>query len=145
MPWLMKKKRPRTQYAAVPYAFIENRLSVLLVTSRDTGRWVLPKGWPKKKVKPHDQAAEEALEEAGVIGKISKKPVGSYLYQKRLKKGVVSCSVDVFLLKTEQETENWREREQRQRRWMPPAEAATLVAETGLAELLLKLDELLLC
>ncbi len=139
----MGEKRPRTQCAAVPYAIVDNRLCVLLVTSRDTGRWIVPKGWPKKKVKPCDQAAQEAFEEAGVIGKIAKKPIGSYRYQKRLKKGSVACDVEVFLLKAEREAEDWRERQQRTKRWMPPAEAAGLVSEAGLAELLLKLGDFL--
>ena len=137
----MSEKQPRAQYAAMPYAIIDDRLCVLLVTSRDTGRWIVPKGWPKKKVKPYEQAAREAFEEAGVIGKIAKKPFGSYHYQKRMKKNFITCAVEVFLLKTESETEDWLERPQRVKRWMPPVEAAGLVSDAGLAELLLKLAD----
>ena len=136
----MAGKPKRHQYAALPYARVDGALSVLLVTSRDTGRWIVPKGWPEKKTKPCDQAAQEAYEEAGVLGPITKKPVGSYRYQKRLGKRSVTCSVDLYLLKVESELDQWPESEQRTRQWMPPEEAARLVDNPGLAELILRLE-----
>ena len=59
----------------------------MLVTSRGTGRWIIPKGWPMKRKAPHAAAAREALEEAGVVGEVQSSPLGSYSYEKRLKKG----------------------------------------------------------
>ena len=56
---------------------------VLLITSRETRRWVLPKGWPRPGTPPHRQAAREALEEAGVIGRVGRTPIGYYQYAKR--------------------------------------------------------------
>ena len=136
----MAEKRKRTQYAALPYTIVEGGLLVLLVTSRDTGRWIVPKGWPERKIKPYDQAAQEAYEEAGALGLITKKPFGSYTYEKRLGNRSVTCSVDVYLLKVECELEEWPERNQRSRKWMSPAEAVSLVDNSGLAELLLRLN-----
>jgi 8-oxo-dGTP pyrophosphatase MutT (NUDIX family) len=137
---MMAERRPRIQYAALPYTVADGRISILLVTSRDTGRWIVPKGWPERKTKPHVQAAREAFEEAGVTGKVTKEPFGTYLYEKRLRVGTVTCSVDVYLLKVEREVEDWPERHQRARRWVSPAEGLQMVEDVGLAELLLRLD-----
>ena len=76
----LSKKTPakRTQYAALPYRRKRNsRTEVLLVTSRDTGRWIIPKGWPAKGKSPHKSAAREAREEAGVVGTIKRRPLGA--------------------------------------------------------------------
>src|SRR5262252_2705112 len=88
----------RTQHAALPCRFSRaSGVEVLLVTSRETKRWVIPKGWPKKHKAPWDSAASEAREEAGVVGEVSKEPIGSYLYTKRLRSGkAVVCEVQVF-------------------------------------------------
>ena len=86
----------RQQFAALPFRD-EDGLQVMLVTSRETRRWVLPKGWPIKGLKPHSVAAREALEEAGLTGRMSKEPIGSYRYRKRLRNGAaLTCEVDVF-------------------------------------------------
>ena len=83
----------------------------MLVTSRETGRWIIPKGWPKKRKTPYASAAREALEEAGVVGKVGKDPIGSYSYKKRLKNGaVVACDVQVFPLKVKRQQTSWPER-----------------------------------
>ena len=136
----MGAKRTRAQYAALPYTTTGGEIRVLLVTSRDTQRWIVPKGWPEKKIKPCDQAAREAFEEAGVQGRATKKPFGSFRYEKRLRKGSVTCSVDVYLLKVQRELEDWPERGQRSRCWVSLAEAMLIVDDTGLAELLLRLN-----
>jgi 8-oxo-dGTP pyrophosphatase MutT (NUDIX family) len=62
-------------------------LEVLLITSRDTGRWIVPKGWPSKGLKDHKMAAREAEEEAGAVGDITSDPAGSFVYLKRLTRG----------------------------------------------------------
>jgi 8-oxo-dGTP pyrophosphatase MutT (NUDIX family) len=88
----------RVQYAALPYRH-KGKFSteVLLVTSRDTGRWIIPKGWPLKGKAPHKAAAREAREEAGVVGKINRRAIGAFSYRKRLKGGkVVVCEVQVW-------------------------------------------------
>ena len=133
-----QKRANRQQVAALPLSHDEaGRVQVLLVTSRDTGRWVLPKGWPMKGKKPHRAAEREAFEEAGLIGRIRKVPLGTYSYEKRLSTGsTVPCEVTVFPLKVEEHREHWPEMNQRRRRWFSPHEAAEVVAESGLRHLL---------
>jgi 8-oxo-dGTP pyrophosphatase MutT (NUDIX family) len=127
---------PRIQYAALPFRESPRR-EVMLVSSRETKRWVLPKGWPMKGRKPHAAAAQEALEEAGLVGKIEKKPLGSYHYVKKLRNGAaILCRVDVFPLEVARQRKNWREREQRITRWFPAEEAAEAVREPELARII---------
>jgi 8-oxo-dGTP pyrophosphatase MutT (NUDIX family) len=122
----------RMQYAALPYRD-EGELEVLLVTSRETRRWIIPKGWPMASRHAWESAAREALEEAGVEGAVSHTPVGTYIYDKRLAGGVlVPCSVEVFALKVARQRKQWREKDQREVRWVPIAEAIEMVQEQGL-------------
>src|SRR5437868_8722745 len=95
-----KHARRRIQYGALPYRLRGiSRPQVMLITSRETGRWVIPKGWPQKRRKPYRAAAREAREEAGIVGTVGREPIGSYSYRKRLKSGnVVACEVRVFPL-----------------------------------------------
>jgi 8-oxo-dGTP pyrophosphatase MutT (NUDIX family) len=90
----------------------DSATEVLLVTSRETGRWIIPKGWPLKGKSPHKAAAREAREEAGVVGRIKRRAIGSYSYEKRLKGGkVVDCEVQVFVLKVKRQETTWLEKE----------------------------------
>jgi len=110
---------------------------VLLITSRETRRWVIPKGWPIKGVKSAKCAAREAFEEAGVQGKVSKRPVGSYAYDKRLKNSRQQhVRVAVFGLQVEGEADAYPELGQREKLWIPIADAARLVDEPELMVLL---------
>ncbi|MEN9850080.1 MAG: hypothetical protein RL128_243, partial [Pseudomonadota bacterium] len=61
----------RTQYGALCWRMHRGKVEVLLITSRDTGRWVIPKGWPIDGLAPAQTAAREAWEEAGVEGDIA--------------------------------------------------------------------------
>jgi 8-oxo-dGTP pyrophosphatase MutT (NUDIX family) len=137
---LTKKARtaaaPGRQYAALPYRYLHS-LEILLISSRETRRWVIPKGWPMKGRKPHAVAAREALEEAGVVGRIGKRPVGSYQYVKRLKNGApLLCTVEVFPMMVERQRDRWREQDQRTARWFPAEEAAAAVEEPELQALI---------
>ena len=86
-----------TQVAALPLRTgSDGTLQVLLVTSRETRRWVIPKGWPMKGLKPYEAAAQEALEEAGLKGHVEEKPVGTYTYFKRCEAHFAICDVDVY-------------------------------------------------
>jgi 8-oxo-dGTP pyrophosphatase MutT (NUDIX family) len=124
------------QFGALPWRQRKG-LEVLLVTSRESRRWVIPKGWPIKGRKPHMSAAREALEEAGVTGRIGKKALGSYGYVKRLKNGApLECRVQVFPLKVERQRKRWREQHERALRWFAACEAATAVAEPELQKLI---------
>ncbi|AVA25099.1 NUDIX hydrolase [Rhizobium sp. NXC24] len=114
---------------------------VLLVTSRESGRWVIPKGWPIKGKKPHEVAAIEAFEEAGVRGKIKKKPFGYFTYLKQLADGNrVPCIVQLHLLEVEKIYEDFPERGQRRNAWVSFIEAANRVREPELKGLLLVAD-----
>jgi 8-oxo-dGTP pyrophosphatase MutT (NUDIX family) len=113
-----KQKRPlRLQYAALPYRAIgKSQLEVMLVTSRGTRRWIIPKGWPKRGISPNATAAQEAFEEAGVIGKVRKRPIGSFPYVKLLPQGVTaSCRVQVFPFRVTRQQKKWPEKRQRKR------------------------------
>ena len=104
----------------------------MLVTSRETKRWVIPKGWPWPDYEDHAAAAEEAIEEAGVSGKIGTKPIGKFTYLKQLEDGAVRVTVSVYPLEVEKVREKWLEKNERRRAWMSPAKAATLVNERAL-------------
>lgn len=137
------KEKLFKQYAALPYTVREGELMVMLVTSRETKRWVIPKGWPEKKLKPHQVAETEAFEEAGLVGDITPEPFGSFQYYKRIsEKKRKHCTVDVFPLLVREELDEWPEKEERRREWVTPAEAALRVAEAGLIEMLLTISAL---
>lgn len=128
---------PASQYAALPWRRRKGAVEVLLVTSRETRRWVAPKGWPMKNRAAHEAAAQEAFEEAGVRGKVAETSLGAYHYDKALKSGATRhCAVDVFPLKVDKTLDKWPEKGQRDRTWFPAEEAAGLVAEPELAEII---------
>lgn len=128
-----RAQEPRVQYAALPFR-AGPQPEIMLVSSRETKRWVLPKGWPMKGRKPHAAAAQEALEEAGLVGKIEKKSIGAYHYVKNLRNGAaILCRVEVFPMQVERQRKTWRERDQRITRWFPIERAAEAVREPELA------------
>jgi len=134
-------RKPRRQFAALPYRWgPDGRLQILVVTSRETRRWVIPKGWPMKGLKPFATAAREANEEAGLVGRIAKRAIGTYRYEKRLKSGVAAlCEVQVFPMEVRGQRKNFREKDQREPRWVAPEVAAGLVEEPDLQALILAL------
>ncbi|MDK1483201.1 NUDIX domain-containing protein, partial [Sinorhizobium sp. 6-117] len=84
----MMKNGVVEQIGAICHRFGENgSVQVLLITTRDSHRWTIPKGWPIKKLKPHRVAEREAWEEAGILGKAKKRPLGYYTYVKTLENG----------------------------------------------------------
>jgi 8-oxo-dGTP pyrophosphatase MutT (NUDIX family) len=112
-------------------------LEVLLITSLNSKRWILPKGWLMEGLSPAESAAREAFEEAGVAGKTGSKPIGSYHYLKEKKDGGgVPCRVDVFALQVTAQMEEWPEKGAREITWLPLDQAAVRVSEPGLRELL---------
>lgn len=116
---------------------VDAPVSILLVTSRETRRWVIPKGNPSSGLAPHAAAALEAEEEAGVRGAICPTPLGAYRYRKRQRNGAsLMLDVDVFPLAVTQELESWKESGQRERRWFQLADAADAVEEDDLATLI---------
>lgn len=134
------RKHPRQQFAALPLAVQDGETKVMLVTSRETRRWVLPKGWAERKLAPHELAAKEAYEEAGLVGAISSEPIGRYSYDKRLPGGrSVPCDVAVFPMQVERQLQTWPEQDQRETGWFTLAQAAMAVDEGDLVTLLLRL------
>jgi uncharacterized protein len=132
------------QVAALPYRILPGvanlageAVDVLLVTSRETGRWVLPKGNMDAGETPEAAAAREAAEEAGAGGTLTPTPIGTYDYEKRAADGsVASLSVAVFPLHVRDLAADWPERKDRERRWFSRAEAAAAVDEPDLRELI---------
>lgn len=137
MPKKSKKAKTRRQVAALPWRPSDDgRIEILLATSRETRRAVIPKGWPMKGLSDRRAAATEALEEVGVVGEISRKPVGRYPYWKRGRSSFVLVEVDVYPLRVVSHLDDWKEKGQRDFRWMPLAEAAELVDEPVLSSLI---------
>lgn len=130
-------REPRVQYAALPWRRGDAGVEVLLITSRETRRWVIPKGWPIRGSSAAESAAQEAYEEAGVMGRVALRDLGAYHYDKTLKSGRVQhVRVAVFGLEVLGEAEAWPEKGQRDRLWTTPADAAERVAEPELRALL---------
>ena len=128
------------QYAALPLQERDGEICVLLVTSRETHRWVLPKGWGEKGLTGAQVATKEAFEEAGIRGVIRDAPVGTYRYTKRLRKqSTVECEVKVYPLMVDKLAANWPERGQRRREWFTLAQAALVIDDGELVPLLLRL------
>lgn len=142
MLWSGAVKKPvkRKQYAALPWRYTGAGREVLLISSRDTGRWVIPKGWPIKGLSPAETAAREAYEEAGLGGMVSKKPIGAFEYGKRLDNGVVQpTTVEVFSFEQLVQHPDWPEQGQRKLQWFSVPEAAEAVQEPELKRIIRKL------
>lgn len=130
-----RKGRPIRQVAAVPFRVTSGgEMQVMLITSRSTRRFIVPKGWLSKRKSDREAAGIEAKEEAGVIGRTLEPPIGHYRYWKRLSKHFIPVDVAVYLISVEEELDEWREPERR-RAWLSPLDAATLIDEPGLASM----------
>lgn len=133
---------PRTQYGALCWRLHRGRLEVLLITSRETRRWVIPKGWPMDGKDAATAAAQEAWEEAGVTGEVGTEAVGFYGYDKTRKTAAaLPCVVSVYPLRVEGLAKKFPERKERRRRWFGAGKAAKLVAEPELQALLSRLED----
>jgi ADP-ribose pyrophosphatase YjhB (NUDIX family) len=119
----------------------DGSLSVLLVTSRETRRWVIPKGWPWPDREDHLAAAEEAREEVGVLSLALAESIGSYTYRKGHPAGPIAVRVYVYLLEVREELVNWPERDQRERAWFELPDAMSKVDEPELRDLLRQAGE----
>jgi 8-oxo-dGTP pyrophosphatase MutT (NUDIX family) len=133
------------QAGAIPYSLINGEVHVLLVTSRGSGRWLIPKGNIDDGLTPAEAAAKETYEEAGIRGTIaSDTPLGFFTSSKTLKTGEERLvTVEVYALLVDRQLKRWPEAREREARWMTPVEAARSVKEPGLALLLLRLKEVM--
>jgi 8-oxo-dGTP pyrophosphatase MutT (NUDIX family) len=134
---LFGKEPCRLQAAALPWRKTGNGIEILLITSRDTGRWVLPKGWPEGDETLYAAAAREASEEAGLSGEVSRREAGRYFYAKALQSGEeVPCEVLVYPLEVDKVADKWKEKRERKRKWVSPADAARMLNEPDLCKLI---------
>ncbi len=130
-------KPSRIQVAALPWRIGAQGVEIMLVTSRATGRWVLPKGWPERGERLCDAAAREAGEEAGISGAVAMPEIGMYRYVKRRTAGATTpCQVHVFAMEIDRVREKWPERKQRVRAWFTVEDAALSVREPELETLI---------
>ncbi len=131
----LKGERIR-QVAAIPFRLnAKGDIEVMLVTSRTTRRFIVPKGWPMKGKSGRKAAMIEAQEEAGVLGKTLKDPAGTYTYWKRLSTRFARVDVVGDMLAVTEDLANWLDAKRRQRAWLAPADAALLIDEPDLSTL----------
>ncbi|HXF86848.1 MAG TPA: NUDIX hydrolase [Xanthobacteraceae bacterium] len=133
------------QYAALPYRrTADGGIEILLITSLRSRRWIIPKGWPAAGLTPAESAAREAMEEGGIMGRISRRPIGVYSYEKRTSRGAaLRCTVQTFALEVETQLPEWPEQDRRSTRWFALQEAAKAVQEPELQALIANLPTLL--
>lgn len=126
------------QVAALVWRDNGGKLEVLVITSRGTGRWIIPKGWPQVGKTLPQAALREAYEEAGVRGAVATRPIGSYCYEKTDLPPETDCAftVDVFPVHFSHQEKHYPERGERQGKWVTPTEAAEYVDEPELKAIL---------
>ncbi len=131
------KRDVRTQFGALCYRLHDDKVKILLVTSRGVGRWIIPKGWPVDGVTPSAAAAAEAYEEAGAEGEISDVVLGVFSYRKALSNDEnLPCIAAVFPLRVRKLHAKFPEHKQRRRKWFSQKKAAEMVEEPELAQLI---------
>ncbi|WP_353055669.1 NUDIX hydrolase [Epibacterium ulvae] len=135
-PMLLRPKR--LQVAALCYRHVGDTTEVLMITSRGTGRWIIPKGWPMDGKTCAQAALQEAWEEAGVVkAEADENPIGSFDYHKLRATGIEEpVTALIYAAKVQELSNDYPEVHQRKRQWMPADEAATLVHEPALQKLL---------
>lgn len=135
------KRETRTQFGAIPFRVSKKKgdaaVEVLLVSSRDSGRWIIPKGWPIDGMTPADAAAHEVWEEAGARGRVYETCLGLFSYNKWLDEDLsLPVIVAVFAVKVEHMDDTFPEADQRKRKWMSLKKAAARVQEPELKQIL---------
>ena len=138
----MSDSPPALQVAALPYRRGPNGVEIMLITSRETRRWVIPKGWPMQGRTHPGSAEREAFEEAGLSGAIAAHPVGAFGYLKqRAKAGDIDCRVEVYPLEVAAQADAFPEKGQRETCWFLAEEAAASVDEPELRDLIRRFAE----
>ncbi|WP_299502714.1 NUDIX hydrolase [uncultured Roseobacter sp.] len=136
-----RKRDVRTQFAALCYRVRKGKIQVLMITSRGTQRWIVPKGWPMDGRTPAESAMQEAWEEAGVRGKSDGRCLGIYSFSKDADDlGALPCLAMVYAVEVEHLADEFPEAGQRKRSWMSRKKAARLVEEPELASILRDFD-----
>ncbi len=130
-----------TQYAALCFRIRKDKPQFLLITSRGTGRWIIPKGWPMKGKSPAKAALREAWEEAGVRGRVGKHAIGAFFYEKtKGPRRSLPCAALIFPVEVKSLDLSFPEAKQRRRKWFSRKKAAARVAEPELAALIRDFD-----
>lgn len=133
------EREMRMQFAALCWCIsADGKTRILLITSRASGRWIVPKGWPMDKTSPPDSAAIEAWEEAGVQGTVNPYCLGLFPYTKS--EDDQRFMVAVYPLNVSSLAEVYPEAGQRKRSWFSCKRAASLVSEPDLAEIIRTFD-----
>lgn len=135
------RKRP-LQVAALPWRRrADGEIEVLLVTTRGTGQWMVPKGWPMVGKTWPEAAAQEAWEEAGVRGRAGAEELGRFRHDKTgLLQQSLPCTVAVFPLAVDEELDRWPERSERVRGWFTLADARKAVRSAALGSIILSAE-----
>lgn len=138
---LVKPVNGPNQVGALPIRLhAEGFVEVMLITSRRSGRWAIPKGWLKSGVAPHEVAVEVAEAEAGLIGQVNPEQFGTFAYDKRLASGItMPCNVAVYLFRPDEQLASECEQGERKCRWLPSREAVSLICNLALQRLVRKI------
>jgi 8-oxo-dGTP pyrophosphatase MutT (NUDIX family) len=134
-------KRPGHFYrqsGVIPYRKRNGKLELLMVTSTNKKRWVIPKGVKELHLSPRKSAIKEAWEEAGIRGKVTKPPIGDYRYRKW---GGI-CTVELYAMEVRKIVRNWEE-SFRDRRWFSHREAVRVIRHKGLQRIMRQLPDLI--
>ena len=135
------KRGVRTQFGALCWRRVGEKIQVLLITSRRRGRWIVPKGWPVDGSTPAEAAETEAFEEAGVKGKAQPSCLGIFSYNKELDEGEhLPCVVALFPVKVKKIFNDWPEKGERQRKWLSLKKASQKVDDPELGAILAGFD-----
>lgn len=136
----VKKSGMRTQFGALCYRIRNEKVQVLIVTSRRTKRWIMPKGWPMDGVTPGDAALQEAWEECGVKGRVKGGIVGFYTYRKEMGEKRRLCMVIMYAVKVKTLKSKYPEATERKRKWVSVKKAAKLLDDKELAQIVKNFD-----
>jgi 8-oxo-dGTP pyrophosphatase MutT (NUDIX family) len=142
---MQNKTDVRSQFASLCYRVKQNRTEILLITSRRSGRWIVPKGWPEIGMTPAEAAMKEAWEEAGVVGRTQDRCLGLFSYTKIVEDGTdLPCVVMVYPVRVKSLARDYPEAGERRREWFSAKRAAQKVEEPELARILRDFDPKLL-
>lgn len=139
-----RKTEVRTQFAVLAFRREQTekkeKIRVCLITSRGTGRWIVPKGWPMRGMSPADAVATEAWEEAGVKGEVLPQTLGLYSYDKRMARNSLPVIAVVYAMEVSKVHKTWPEAGQRKRKWVSPKKAAEKLSDRELARIVANFD-----
>ena len=125
------------QAGALAWRITDQRVfEFAIVTSRRTGRWVLPKGSIDKGHTEAEAAAQEAWEEAGVKGAPADVPIALYRTRKIRPPNVWALEVAIYPIRIAEVLEDWPESDQRERRFVTVDEAAGLLNDMALVDII---------